>query len=118
MRRGGGSGGIGGRWLFVLLCGWLMAAVCEGQGHFRFASMHWERSAADAGYIVTYTIRSSWQRDYPDFKVRVPSVIPLAKGIWTSPNGWAGVIPLGSSPESSVGVARKVRRLLSCAAQH
>jgi len=69
MRRGGGSGGICGRWLFVVLCGWLMAAVCEGQGHFRFASIYWERNETETGHVVTYTIRSSWQRNYPAFEV-------------------------------------------------
>ena len=65
----GGRGGMGGRWLFVVLCGWLMAGVCEGQGHFRFANMYWERDTTDSGFVVKYTIRSSWQRTYPAFQV-------------------------------------------------
>lgn len=46
-----------------------MAAVCEGQGHFRFASIYWERNETETGHVVTYTIRSSWQRNYPAFEV-------------------------------------------------
>jgi len=75
-----GSGGMGGRWLLVLLVAGMMAGECAGQGHFRFANIFWERNATLGGFVVTYTIRSSWQRTYPEFQVPSPvnkSLSPL-----------------------------------------
>jgi len=46
----------------------MMAGECAGQGHFRFANIFWERNTTVGGFTVTYTIRSSWQRTYPEFQ--------------------------------------------------
>lgn len=62
-----GMGGmrVGGWYTALLLLE--LAGLCSG--HFRYASMYWERDVTDSGYMVTFTIRSSWWRSYPAFKV-------------------------------------------------